>query len=30
MIPPFIRYSNGKAGNLKLNAVTIGVGFTWR
>jgi hypothetical protein len=29
-ITPFIRYSNGRAGNLKLSAVTVGVGFTWR
>ena len=29
-ITPFVRYSNGRAGNLKLSAVTVGVGFTWR
>ena len=29
-ITPFVRYSNGKAGNLRLSAVTVGVGLTWR
>jgi hypothetical protein len=27
---PFLRYSSGTAGNLKLSAVTLGAGFTWR
>ena len=27
---PFLRYSSGTAGNLKMSAVTAGVGFTWR
>ena len=30
VITPFLRYSSGKAGNLTLSAVTIGVGYTWR
>jgi hypothetical protein len=29
-ITPFVRYTNGKAGNLKLSAVTVGVGYSWR
>ena len=29
-ITPFLRYSSGRAGSLKLSAVTVGVGFTWR
>lgn len=27
---PFVRYSCGTAGNLKMSAVTVGVGLTWR
>ncbi len=27
---PFLRYNSGKAGKLKLSALTIGVGITWR
>ena len=27
---PFLRYSSGTAGNLKMSAVSLGVGFTWR
>jgi hypothetical protein len=27
---PFLRYSSGTAGNLKMSAVTLGVGLTWR
>ena len=27
---PFLRYSSGTAGNLKMSVVTAGVGFTWR
>jgi len=29
-ITPFLRYSSGTAGNLKIGAVTIGAGLTWR
>jgi hypothetical protein len=29
-ITPFLCYSSGTAGNLKISAVTIGAGLTWR
>jgi hypothetical protein len=29
-ITPFVRYSSGTAGNLKMSAVTLGAGLTWR
>jgi hypothetical protein len=27
---PFLRYSSGTAGSMKMSAVTLGVGLTWR